>query len=113
MTSIGFNKGAESITQAEHISPDKTGDNIDAKRVANYVWDGSNWQRNDGGSIAYDLQVDDTGTYTYLGNAAPGTATSAAAWRIKRVTNATGVITHADGDSSFNKTWTARATYSY
>lgn len=64
-------------------------------------------------SSSYDLQVDDTGTYTYLGNAAPGTATSAAAWRIKRVTNATGVITHADGDSSFNKTWTARATYSY
>lgn len=60
-----------------------------------------------------DLQVDDTGTYTYLGNATPGTATSEAMWRIKRVTNATGVITHADGTSLFNKIWNDRASYTY
>lgn len=64
-------------------------------------------------SLSYDLQVDDTGTYTYLGNASPGTATSASSWRIKRVVNATGVITHADGSSNFNKTWDDRASYSY
>lgn len=63
--------------------------------------------------LPMDLQVDDTGTHTYLGNATPGTATSEAKWRIKRVTNATGVITHADGSSLFNKTWTARAGYTY
>lgn len=40
-----YQKGAESITQAEHISPDKTGDNIEAKRVASYIWDGSAWIR--------------------------------------------------------------------
>lgn len=33
------------ITKAEHISPDDTGDNIHAKRVAPYYWDGSAWQR--------------------------------------------------------------------
>lgn len=33
------------ITKAEHIGPDDTGDNIEAKRVATYGWDGSNWQR--------------------------------------------------------------------
>lgn len=33
------------ITQAEHIGPDDTGDNIEAKRVASYVWDGANWVR--------------------------------------------------------------------
>lgn len=33
------------ITKAEHIGPDDTGDNIEAKRVAAYGWDGSNWQR--------------------------------------------------------------------
>lgn len=69
-----------------------------------------------GGAItnaSYDLQVDDTGTYTYLGNALPGTATSASTWRIKRVVNATGVITHADGTANFNKTWDSRAGYSY
>jgi len=34
-----------SVDQAEHIGSDATGDNIQAKRVANYGWDGSNWQR--------------------------------------------------------------------
>lgn len=64
-------------------------------------------------SPSLDLQVDDTGTYTYLGNATPGTLTSASGWRIKRVVNATGVITHADGVSTFNKEWDERASYSY
>ena len=40
-----YTKGAESIVQAEHISPEKTGDNIEAKRIANYVWNGSSWER--------------------------------------------------------------------
>lgn len=62
---------------------------------------------------SYDLQVDDTGTYTYLGNASPGTATSESTWRIKRVVNATGVITHADGTASFTKSWDSRAGYTY
>lgn len=39
------NQGAESITQAEHVSPSKTGDNIEAKRVVNYGFDGSEWSR--------------------------------------------------------------------
>lgn len=33
------------ITRAEHIGPNDTGDNIEAKRVAPYYWDGSGWQR--------------------------------------------------------------------
>ncbi len=33
------------VTKAEHIGPDDTGDNIEAKRVANYTFDGTNWQR--------------------------------------------------------------------
>ena len=42
------------ITKAEHIGPDDTGDNIEAKRVANYVWDTttSTWKRaSDAGSL--------------------------------------------------------------
>lgn len=31
--------------EAEHIGPDYTGDNISAKRVAAYHWDGSEWGR--------------------------------------------------------------------
>lgn len=33
------------IVKSEHIGPGDTGDNIMAKRVAMYGWDGSNWQR--------------------------------------------------------------------
>jgi hypothetical protein len=33
------------ITNREHIAPDKSGDNIAAKRVAGYGFDGTNWQR--------------------------------------------------------------------
>jgi len=40
-----YTQGSESITQAEHISPAKTGDNIEAKRVASYGFDGTNWGR--------------------------------------------------------------------
>lgn len=32
-------------SESEHIGPDYTGDNISAKKVANYNWDGSTWQR--------------------------------------------------------------------
>ena len=31
--------------EAEHIGPDYTGDNITAKKVANYVWGGTEWER--------------------------------------------------------------------
>lgn len=31
--------------EAEHIGPDYTGDNISAKKVANYTWSGSTWER--------------------------------------------------------------------
>lgn len=42
-----WNKGVPEITQGEHISPEKTGDNIEAKRVANYVFNTSTlqWER--------------------------------------------------------------------
>lgn len=38
--------GSESVIRSEHIGAAKTGDNIEAKRVAQYVWDGvSQWVR--------------------------------------------------------------------
>lgn len=49
MTNVGGNRVPE-ITGAEHISPEHTGDNISAKRVANYVWDGAAWIRDTGAS---------------------------------------------------------------
>jgi hypothetical protein len=37
--------GVQEIANREYIGPNKTGDNIDAQRVAPYGFDGSNWQR--------------------------------------------------------------------
>lgn len=49
---------SESVIRSEHIGPAKTGDNIEAKRAANYVWDGANWQRmsqpTGGGTVTND-----------------------------------------------------------
>lgn len=42
-----YGDGHESVTISEHISPRKTGDNIEAKRVAGYVFNPTTlqWQR--------------------------------------------------------------------
>lgn len=42
-----FNKNSQEMDAAEHISPQKTGDNIEGKRTAGYVWDSetNEWQR--------------------------------------------------------------------
>lgn len=51
----------------------------------------------------------------YSGKAAPGTATSAPAWQIKRTT-LTGTVyatTWADGDTDFDNIWDNRASLSY
>lgn len=66
------------------------------------------------GAIAQ--QTDDTGTGTiYQGWAAPGTATSAASWRIRKVveTSSDFSMTMADGNSNFDNIWDNRASLSY
>lgn len=63
----------------------------------------------------YDFAAD--GTYIYTGEAVPGTSSAGSTWRIvKTVFDASGNPTGklwANGSSSFDKTWTDRATYSY
>lgn len=55
------------IDNAEHIGPNDTGDNIEAKRTAGYVWNGTTWERqsNIGSSGANPINV--TGTVTATG----------------------------------------------
>ena len=63
----------------------------------------------------YALQLDSVGATTYIGEAVPGTITSAALWRIKRMVE-TGpdlVITWADGNENFDNVWDSRAGLSY
>ncbi|MBF0424832.1 MAG: hypothetical protein HQL66_03315 [Magnetococcales bacterium] len=55
----------------------------------------------------------------YLGSAAAGSLTTAAAWRIQKITydsNGNGnvtAITAAGGKATFDRVWDSRATYSY
>lgn len=58
-------------------------------------------------------RFDDTGTYTYLGSALPGSAEGSSVWQIRRMTNATLTIVYADGDANFDNNWTNRASLSY
>jgi hypothetical protein len=59
------------------------------------------------------VRSDDTGTYTYFGFAAPGTATSASTWKIKRLTNADNTIVYAGGTALFNNVWDNHTSLTY
>lgn len=63
----------------------------------------------------YAIQYEEaSATITYIGEADAGTATSAASWRIKRMSTASGiVITWADGNTNFDNVWNNRASLSY
>lgn len=61
------------------------------------------------------LEVDEaSATITYVGEAAPGSATAAAVWRIKRIDTTSGVsIKWAGGTAEYDKVWDNRASLSY
>lgn len=60
-----------------------------------------------------------SGQAKYVGEAAPGTATSEARWRIKQLEYDDGIskpptgIVWADGTADFTKEWDERANYTY
>ena len=68
-----------------------------------------------GMEVQYDRLVDTDGVYTYIGEALPGTARDAAAWRIKRVYEIGDDIEviWADNTADTVKVWNDRATYEY
>jgi hypothetical protein len=77
------------------------------------LWDGTNWVTN---LTQLSKEVDFVGTTTiYIGEAQPGTATSAASWRVKRVvfTGDDSTTLFADGNSNFDNIWDNRASLSY
>jgi len=63
----------------------------------------------------YTTRLDEaSATITYVGVAAPGTATSAASWRIKRLDSTAGLIVlYADADTNFDNIWDNRAALTY
>lgn len=118
-----YMEGSESIIEAEHISPDKTGDNIQAKRVALYAWDGTNWQRMpqlNSAASKYTTLIDDTTTtnVTYIGKAVPTGAaipTSSAVWQITCIDESSSPTTvkYADGDLLFDNTFQSLGSKNY
>ena len=60
-----------------------------------------------------------SGQPLYVGEADSGTAIATASWRIKKLEYDDGTsmpttgVTWAEGNTSFDKAWTLRATYSY
>lgn len=63
----------------------------------------------------YALRLDDAAPVTYIGEALPGTAESAPAWRIKKITeNGNDVdIEWADGAATFTQVWANHLALSY
>ena len=63
----------------------------------------------------YAKRVDEASPYTYVGEAAAGTATSSASWRVSRL-EASGndvIILWADGNTNADNIWDNRASLSY
>lgn len=74
------------------------------------------WVKGDKGDSLITNYDPATSTYEYVGKAAPGTATSASAWQIKRIENTSvgGIImTSADGDLLYDNAWDNRASLTY
>ncbi len=68
------------------------------------------------GNSQYAIRVDEDGTFTYIGQAEPGSLPSASVWRVKRLDESSDpdiTITWADGDDLFDNIWDDRISLSY
>ena len=111
---VGLQSGTEDVPETISSTQNKL-------HTLAYVWNPS--------TLAYEvvttlvappvglaLELDEaSATVTYVGEAAAGSATAGAAWRIKRITT-TGAdlsVQWADGDTNFDNVWDNRAGLSY
>jgi len=65
------------------------------------------------GGYKFTLRLATVGDVDYVGEAAIGTLTSAASWRIKKIDSTSGVSITWAGTGVFDKIWDNRASYSY
>lgn len=65
------------------------------------------------GGFKFAIRLATVGDVDYIGEAAIGTATSTASWRIKKVDSATGVIVQWAGTGVFDQVWDNRASLTY
>lgn len=65
-------------------------------------------------SAALAVRTIDVGSITYVGQAAVGSATSAAVWQVQKIDSSSGtVVTWADGDELYDNVWDNYATLTY
>ena len=79
---------------------------VDAQRHAQVdVIDSTDLQTISFGGVKYTLRMVTVGNYDYIGEAAIGTAASAAFWRIKRIDNTSGIVITWAGTGGFDQVW--------
>lgn len=95
--------------------------NLSAKKVVLYNYDASLDQLLPGvgdifkSAAVYTKRLDDTLTtdMIYIGEATPGTATSSATWRIKRLNVATGLTVQWADSGNYSQVWDNRESLTY
>ncbi len=65
------------------------------------------------GGFKFAIRFATVGDVDYVGEAAIGTATSAASWRIKKIDSSSGIVITWAGTGVFNQVWDDRASLSY
>ena len=65
------------------------------------------------GGFKFAIRFATVGDVDYVGEAAIGTATSAASWRIKKIDSSSGIVITWAGPGVFNQVWDDRASLSY
>jgi hypothetical protein len=70
-------------------------------------------ETNDELPLALIVDSATTAGYTYICEALPGTLSSAAGWRIQKITDATGTTVWADGNAKFDNVADNRASLTY
>jgi len=64
--------------------------------------------------LDYAIKITESGSYTYVAYAIPGSAESSAVWRAMRLDESSGLrITYADGDNEFDNVATDLTALSY
>lgn len=91
---MSANKQVATTDNQEHVGPDTTGDNIHAKKVANYAWDGANWQRiTQPGDATLSSQLDQTDVLEEIETAVQAIAQAKGVSADIRVTLLSGTVT--------------------
>jgi len=85
-----------------------------------YIGNGTSWEAVEMGTTPLVLLLDEVnpGKLTYVGEATPGTATSAASWRIYRLDESGGgdeelIKLYANSSTSFDQVWDDRLSLTY